>query len=93
MVPPRAPAAQLWGEAAAPGLSADQRRRQAAIHHRAFGPATGAAAPRGVHRAFSGASTGNTVRRPNTSASASAKGLPHELTFAIWPFPVRHSSL
>jgi len=91
MVASRAPVAQLWAanEPVAAGLSTDQRRRQAAIHHRAFGPATGASMPRGVHRAYSGAS--NAVRRPTTSSAA--KTLARELTFAIWPFPVCHSFL
>ncbi|KAJ7754753.1 hypothetical protein B0H14DRAFT_2635380 [Mycena olivaceomarginata] len=66
------------GSAAVPAHpSADQRRRTAAAHHRAFGPATGASMPQGPHRPFSTSRLSSAAIKP-----------PRQLSFAIWPFPM-----
>ncbi|KAJ7200758.1 hypothetical protein GGX14DRAFT_400367 [Mycena pura] len=78
----RAPAAQVWSQAQSTGGTADQRRRNTAIHNRPFGPATGASMPRGPHRAFA------TNGRLGTSSLASIKTVQRELTFVLWPFPM-----
>ncbi|KAJ7787495.1 hypothetical protein B0H14DRAFT_3163152 [Mycena olivaceomarginata] len=78
MVESRAPSSVVWGSAAVPAHpSADQRRRTAAAHHRAFGPATGASMPRGPHRPFSTSRLSSAAIKP-----------PRQLSFAIWPFPM-----
>ncbi|KAJ7194154.1 hypothetical protein GGX14DRAFT_404939 [Mycena pura] len=77
-----APAAQVWSQAQSTGSTADQRRRNTAIHNRPFGPATGASMPRGPHRAFA------TNGRLGTSSLASIKTVQRELTFVLWPFPM-----
>ncbi|KAJ7197470.1 hypothetical protein GGX14DRAFT_574253 [Mycena pura] len=77
-----APAAQVWSQAQSTGGTADQRRRNTAIHNRPFGPATGASMPRGPHRAFA------TNGRLGTSSLASIKTVQRELTFVLWPFPM-----
>ncbi|KAJ7037220.1 hypothetical protein C8F04DRAFT_1331612 [Mycena alexandri] len=70
MVPSRAVPAQSWGQTTLSGLGGDERRRVAALHHRAWGSATGASMPRGLHRSFpnstrlgSAAAPKNTVKR------------------------------
>ncbi|KAJ7323565.1 hypothetical protein DFH08DRAFT_941465, partial [Mycena albidolilacea] len=78
MVESRAPSSVVWGSAAVPAHpSADQRRRSAAAHHRAFGPATGASMPQSPHRPFSTSRLSSAAIKP-----------PRQLSFAIWPFPM-----
>ncbi|KAK7064866.1 hypothetical protein R3P38DRAFT_3250383 [Favolaschia claudopus] len=80
MVPARAGAATPWGTQVPQAMTADARRRKAAMYHTPFGPSVGAQFPRGAHRAYSaGTRTGSSqqVIRPPPSLKP--------VKFMIWP--------
>ncbi|KAJ7654845.1 hypothetical protein B0H17DRAFT_1146640 [Mycena rosella] len=93
MVPARAAPVSSWGLPQTTAGSTDSRRRERAVHHRAFGPTTGISFARGLHNPFAPSGGGQVQTRkgqPHINHTVAAPAETVSISFAIYPIPLLH---